>query len=144
MYFIEIVFLFFFTACAGFAAFLGGRTGRAGAAIFLTATGLSHLAVMQNIGWNGMNSLLLAVDVFCFFALLALAIMSNRYWPIWATGLQLVGVTSHLALWAAPEIVPHAYQAMASFWSVPILLVMVLGTTFDRIWTKQIHGPEGP
>jgi len=72
-----------------------------------------------------------------------LACNSGRYWPIWATGFQIVAVATHFASLWIPDIVPIAYQALLSFWSIPILGVMVAGTWLDMVQPDVGRSP-GP
>lgn len=116
----------------GFAAIFGGKTGKVGAAIFGVASGLSVWATTLNPEWQGTSYALMAVDSLCLLALLLLACASTRYWPIWASGLQLIAVVTHVATIIDPKIVPKIYDSLSGFWSIPILLIMVCGTMMDR------------
>ncbi len=131
MPFREFVFIFLLFACVVYASLFGGKTGRWGAAIFVGATVLSNVAARFNPDWASPSYGVFWVDMGCMTALLVLASNSNRYWPIWALGFQIVSVATHFAMMIAPDIVPVVYQSIESFWSIPILGVMVLGTTFD-------------
>ncbi len=115
-----------------FAAIFGGKTGKIGAVIFWVATFMSAWATTLNPEWRGTSYAMMAVDSLCLLALLLLAFASNRYWPIWATGLQLIAVITHVATIIDPKIVPGIYDSLSGFWSIPILLVMVSGTMLDR------------
>jgi hypothetical protein len=117
--------------CAAYASLNGGRTGKAGSAIFILATLLSAAAVRMNPNWAGTSLGLFAVDSGCLLALVMLALNSNRFWPIWALGFQIVAVATHLATLSVPDIVPKSFQALLSFWTIPILWVMVAGTHKD-------------
>lgn len=132
-------FIFALLLCVVYASFVGGRTGRAGSVIFIAATAFSALAAMMNPTWASTSYALFAVDSGCLLALAALALHSNRFWPIWAVGFQTVAVATHLATIWIPDIVPKAYQAMLSFWSIPILWVMVAGTRKDRRYQKAFE-----
>lgn len=131
MHLIEYVFFTVLILCSVYAWVLGGKTGRAGAAIFLISSLCSFLAVRAHPGWVTTDFGLLCVDLGCFIALYMLSLRSSRYWPIWALGFQMVAIITHIATIIAPDIVPTAYQAIASFWSIPILGVMVMGTRLD-------------
>jgi hypothetical protein len=115
-----------------FAAICGGRTGKAAALIFFIANSLSIWATSFSPDWEGTSYSMMLVDCLCFFALMALAITSNRYWPIWALGLQFISVVTHVATIIDPFIFPGIYDSLSGFWSIPILLVMVWGTILDR------------
>ena len=132
MDFVTILFNLMLLLCAAYASIFGGRTGRAGSLIFVGATILTIVAFNANPSWQSTSYGIFAVDLACLLALLALALKSNRYWPIWATGFQAAAVATHLATLFAEDTVPDAYRALLSFWSIPILLVMVLGTMKDH------------
>jgi hypothetical protein len=127
--------------CVAYGWLLGGRTGKAGAAIFVAASLLTGVAAVINQGWASTSYTVLAVDAGCLLALAALAVNSTRFWPIWAVGFQIVAVATHVATIWIPDIIPRAYHAMQSFWSIPILWVMVAGTRKDRKYEKGRTGP---
>ena len=130
----DTILLAFYSAlllCAAYASVNGGRTGKIGSAIFILATILSAAAVQMNPNWAGTSLGLFAVDAGCLLALLILALMSNRFWPIWALGFQIVAVATHLATLSIPDVVPKSFQALLSFWTIPILWAMVVGTHKD-------------
>jgi hypothetical protein len=131
----DTILLAFYSAlllCAAYASKNGGRTGKTGSAIFIVATILSAAAVRMNPSWAGTSLGLFAVDAGCLLALVMLALASNRFWPIWALGFQIVAVATHLATLFIPDVVPKSFQALLSFWTIPILWVMVIGTHKDR------------
>lgn len=128
---LQATFLGGLCLCLTYAAWFGGRTGRAGASIFAAATLGTALGTMLKPNWADTSYAVFAVDTACLFALILLACNSSRYWPIWATGFQIVAVATHIATLWIPDIVPVAYQALLSFWSIPILGIMVAGTKMD-------------
>lgn len=132
MYSLKDMFLTALLLSVVFAAVFGGRTGKAGALIFVLATALTFLVGGINPSWANTAFGILVVDLACLIALAWLATRSTRYWPIWATGFQLIAVLTHVATMLAPDILPRIYQALATFWAVPILGVMVVGTILDR------------
>jgi hypothetical protein len=115
-----------------FAAIFGGKTGKAAALIFCIANSLSIWATSFSPDWKGTSYAMMSVDCLCLIALMALAMTSNRYWPIWALGLQLTTVITHVATIIDPFIFPGIYDSLSGFWSIPILIVMVWGTILDR------------
>lgn len=132
MSFITILFNFALMLCAGYASIFGGRTGRAGSLIFIAATALTLIAFSVEPSWRDTSYGIFIVDLGCLIALAVLAAKTNRYWPIWALGFQTIAVATHLATMVADETVPQAYRALLSFWGIPIIIVMVLGTMKDR------------
>lgn len=137
----DTILLAFYSAlllCAAYASKNGGRTGKAGSAIFIVASISTVAAVRMSPSWAGTSLGLFAVDAGCLFALVMLALASNRFWPIWALGFQIVAVATHLATLFIPDVVPKSFQALLSFWTIPILWVMVTGTHKDRQYELSI------
>jgi peptidoglycan/LPS O-acetylase OafA/YrhL len=115
-----------------YAAWRGGNAGRIGALIFLTASILTIPAANQNPAWTTRMVYVWAVDLGCLIALMILAFNSRRYWPIWATGFQFASIATHGAITIYPNGPPVVYMGLESFWSIPILLVMLAGTRLDH------------
>jgi len=137
----DTILLAFYSAlllCAVYASANGGRTGKAGSAIFVVASVLTVAAARMHPSWAGTSLGLFAVDAGCLLALLILALASNRFWPIWALGFQIVAVATHLATLSIPDVVPKSFQALLSFWAIPILWVMVAGTHKDMQYERGI------
>ena len=129
---IPVIFNMILLICVAYASLAGGKTGIGGSIIFIAATLLTIAANRADPDWGDTAYGIFAVDVACMFALAVVALTSNRFWPIWAFGFQICAVGTHIATTLMPEIVPRAYQALATFWSIPILWVMVVGTRRDR------------
>jgi hypothetical protein len=131
----DTILLAFYSAlllCAAYASKNGGRTGKAGSAIFIVASVSTVAAVRMSPSWAGTSLGLFVVDAGCLLALFVLALASDRFWPIWALGFQIIAVATHLATLFIPDVVPKSFQALLSFWAIPILWVMVAGTHKDR------------
>lgn len=140
MIFQGFVYLVLLAISCGYASIFGGRTGKAGAAIFVAASFLTLFAATRDPSFLTASVGVLLVDITCLLALLLLAMNSNRHWPIWAMGFQIAAVISHIGTVLAPGILPKAYYALITFWSIPILVVMVAGTTLDRSHERQQRG----
>lgn len=131
MFLIETVYTCFLFICCLYAFLLGGATGRAGAIIFLIGSLLSYFAIASAPDWQYTNFQLLLIDSVCFIALLLLAMVSDRYWPIWAAALQFTTLIIHFATIWADFITPVAYQTVATLMALPALAVMAEGTRRD-------------
>lgn len=129
---IPIIFNAVLLCCALYASIMGGKTGISGSIIFISATLLTIVANRIDPQWGNTAYGIFAVDVVCVIALAAVALNSDRFWPIWALGFQIGAVATHIATVWMPDFAPRAYQALATFWSIPILWVMVTGTRQDR------------
>jgi hypothetical protein len=117
--------------CCAFAAIAGGNTGRTGAAMIMTASVAS--AVGGQFGrWDQPHIPVMIIDLILLAGFYWLALKSESYWPIWATGFHLLSVIGHLALFLGESVREMLYFAFGAFWSLPVLLAMVVGTYRDR------------
>lgn len=128
----SIVWIIFFwlllaTSC-GYALLRGGRCERIAAFVFLSATIVSILAHSPvHVRYVAIELSDLIIDVLVLAALLSLALLSDRFWPLWVAGLQLTTTMSHLLKWIQPDLLPLAYAAAERFWSYPILIILLFG-----------------
>jgi hypothetical protein len=74
----------------------------------------------------------MAVDLAVFAGFLAVALRSQRFWPLWVAGLQLTTIMGHLLKGFESDLLPRAYAASLNFWAYPIVLVLAIGT-----WRRQ-------
>ncbi len=73
-----------------------------------------------------------AIDVLVLGAFFVLALRTNKLWPLWVTGFQLVAVATHLAIMVEPEAVPCAYALAQGFWAYPMLILIALSASANR------------
>ncbi len=78
--------------------------------------------------YSGIQFGLVAIDMAVLAAFVAIALRSERFWPLWVAGLQLINSMSHLMKGIEADLVPQAYAAAAVLWSYPILLIILVGT----------------
>lgn len=69
----------------------------------------------------------LVVDTLVLAAFVTIALRSDRFWPLWAAGLQLTISMSHVLKAVQPDLWPFAYAAAERFWSYPTLIILFLG-----------------
>jgi len=120
-----------FGSCA-YAWLAGGSEGRWIVTMIVLAALMSIPASYLDHGWSHTQLPVLGVDALLLAGLLAIALRSRSFWPLWMVAFHLLSVTTHLATIAKPELKPLLYFAMQSFWSLPLLLVMVAGIMLDR------------
>lgn len=133
MHLFQILFTLLLILTTGYSAIFGGWTGKGGAAIFWAAS-LSTMVVGNAVRtWTTTAVGVMLIDVACMLALAILAFVSKRNWPIWALGFQIACVATHVTTLVGPTFWPRAYYWMIGVWSLPILVVMVVGTRLDRI-----------
>ncbi|MBJ6123204.1 hypothetical protein [Sphingomonas mollis] len=145
--------LFFYallaTAC-GYAAYRGGAPERWVAGILLAGT-VATWAVAIGLGGShaghfiGLEYGVLIVDSIMLVALMVVAALADRFWPLWMTALHGFGVVGHVAKAMAPEIMPNVYQAAHLFSAYPVTILLILATRWhvrrlreaghDRSWS---------
>lgn len=122
---------FFFTALAlsfGTAWFRGGVPERLGALLLVTAAIFSTLiADSETYPFSKFEWGLFAIDTILFLTLLWLALLADRYWPMWLAALQLVSVWMHPAFAFSQSKMAFAYAAASIFWSYPMLIILAVG-----------------
>lgn len=68
------------------------------------------------------------VDIAVFGGFLAVALRSERFWPLWVAGLQLTALTGHFLKAIESDLLPRAYGAALNFWAYPIVAILAIGT----------------
>jgi hypothetical protein len=63
--------------------------------------------------------------------LLALALYSDRFWPMWASAFQLVGTSIHLASLYESGNFAWAYAVGLIFWTYAVFTALALGTWLE-------------
>jgi len=124
-----VIFWAILLICCGYALYRGRKYERLAAILFLSATVVSVVVRMQlRAGYSVINVGEVAVDMVVLVALIAIALVSDRFWPLWAAGFQLVGSMPHLFKALDASFAPWGYAIAARFWSYPILFVLLIGT----------------
>jgi len=130
-----VFYLVMLAACAAYAFARGGPPEKMVAAMFLIATALTFAAqaTLKRGDFHRIETGVFLVDCALLIGLLAVAIASMRFWPLWLTAFQLVPVASHgVKLFLGQAILPNAYAMALAFWSYPMLAILALGTWRHR------------
>lgn len=122
-----LIYLFALLIACGYAAARGGKPERIGAAIMLIGSLLTAPAGAINPQWLDTQYAIFAIDVAVLAAFLALALLSDRFWPLWVTGFHLVAVMIHLLTLTKAPFLPYAYALAQGFWAYPMLLALAIG-----------------
>lgn len=124
-----ILFWAYLLLICGYAFWRGRKPERIAAAACLLATVITILVIPPvTIRYNSPDPTLFAIDLAMLAAFTAIALTSDRFWPLWIAGFQLTMTMSHLMKVIAPDLIPRVYAAASVFWSYPILLVILVGT----------------
>jgi len=145
-----LIFYVSLTFIVGYAYRYGGRSERICATILLGGSMLSVLVIMVfHNHWHAARHALLLVDSAALAALVALALRSDRFWPLYTAAYQVPEVVTHIATMVDPFIVPRAYALAQGFWIYPMLAALGIGTYNFRkrqqrlaARTLQETGPE--
>jgi hypothetical protein len=126
--FLVILFWVLLVVSCGYALWRGRKYERIAALVFVTATILSIIGHSPLRGrYLELEASDLIVDSAVLVVVMTIALVSDRFWPVWAAGLQLVDSMSHVMKAIDADLVPTVYGAAERFWSYPILLILFIG-----------------
>jgi hypothetical protein len=138
----SLIYDILLVACWAYAMLKGGAPERIGASILLAGSALTFVMVTGPARrFASMEIGILLVDVAALLAFLVLALRAERYWPLWITGLQLIGTAGHVVKLVEPDVIRWAYAFVLAFWAYPMMLLLAVGT-----WLHQrrlaLHGAD--
>ncbi len=114
--------------CCGYALLKGRKYERIAAVAFLAATVISVFAHrLFQVRYMALDVSDVVIDSAVLITLVTIALLSDRFWPLWAAGFQLVGSMAHLLKTIDVTLAPWGYAVAARFWSYPILIVLFIG-----------------
>lgn len=128
---IAVVFWTFLLAACLLVVWYGQATER-GFLAFLVACSALTLVISPELGLVSSRYALLGVDAIILFVALAVVSYTKSYWPIWLAGFHSIAVATDAARLMFPRGVTSHYLLAEGFWSIPVLLVLVLGTLADH------------
>jgi hypothetical protein len=112
----------------GYALWRGRKYEQLSAVICIVASvGSVMLHYVERLGYEGLQASDLVVDTLVLLAFVAIALRSDRFWPLWVAGLQLTISMSHVLKAIQPDLYPMAYAAAERFWSYPTLIIIAIG-----------------
>jgi hypothetical protein len=130
--------------CVIYGFLRGGPPEKIGTAIFSAGALLSSMLQSRSADrFQSIDVGLLSVDIVGMLTFVILAIISNRFWPLWISAMQLITVFSHMPAVLQESILPWAYWRAISMWSYPMLFLLVAGTWWHQKRLKQ-SGRDDP
>jgi hypothetical protein len=124
---VVIYYLLLFTVLA-IAAWRGGRDERWAAFICVLGTAATaSLVAPLPYRYENVEVAVAVIDASVLAGFIAIALRSDRFWPLWVAGIQLTATTGHALKAVHPDLLPVAYGAALAFWSYPILLIIAAG-----------------
>jgi hypothetical protein len=125
----QFIFRALLVASCGYALWRGNRDERIVAVVCVAATLASRLAFSPlSTRYSNIEFGLLFIDLLVLASFVAIALRSQRFWPLWIAGLQLTSSTAHLMKAIDAHLLPQAYGAAIALWSYPILIILAIGT----------------
>jgi hypothetical protein len=124
-----IIFNVLLLGSCGYALLKGTRDAQIVAVTTLVASFASYFLVSR---YAGVEVGVLAVDVMVLSAFTAVALKSDRFWPLWIAGLQLTVTFGHALRAVEDQMVPIAYAVSLRFWSYPIQIILIVA-----VWRSQ-------
>lgn len=112
----------------GYALVRGGQYERLVAIVCILAS-FATVAVNSPLShmYAHVEGSALLVDMAVLAAFVAIALRSERFWPLWVAGLQLTTSVAHFLKAIDPSLIPQAYGLAVRFWSYPILVILFVG-----------------
>lgn len=124
-----VIFNALLLGACGYAWFKGRADERLVAAICVIASIVSLIVISSFASlYSGLEVGVLIVDLITLGGFTFVALRSDRFWPLWISGLQLTTSVAHLLKVVDPTLLPIAYSAAARMWSYPILIILAVGT----------------
>ncbi len=117
-----------FGAC-GYALLRGKTDARIVGAVCIIANFATYAIVSS---YASVESGVLVIDLLTLVAFTLVALRSDRFWPLWVSGLQLTTSLGHLLKAIQSDLLPIAYAAALRFWSYPILIILAIG-----VWRSE-------
>lgn len=110
-------------------AMIRGRTDERTVAGVCIAASVISVAVLSpmSVRYSTIEEGEMAVDLVVLAVFLLVALRSDRFWPLWITGLQLTTTLAHMLKAVDFKLLPFAYGAAERFWSYPILVIIAVG-----------------
>lgn len=151
---VRLVYWLVLALAAIHVAWRGGAPERWALAIYAVASALTPLLLsplaerFRGPEWSGM-----LVDLANYGAFLVLAVVANRFWPLWISAMQGVALATHMLGLFHEKRLNLTYALFAQMWAYPIIALIVIGaerhrrrlarTGSDRSW-KTFSGPSTP
>lgn len=125
----QVLFLVVFVASLAIAFAMGGRDERLAGIGMLTAALVTPLA--EGNVFRELEVGILLVDLSLLVLVGVIALKSDRYWPLFATGFLLTGTMLHLAPASFRSLHPDTYADLVTIWAYPTQISLMLGTLLE-------------
>lgn len=122
------IFRLLLIATAAYAFLRGGRDERIVALICLVGAAVTHAVISPlHYRYQGIETAVLLVDAVMLAGFVAIALRSDRFWPLWMAGIQLTTLMGHAMKQVDSALLPRAYAASLGFWAYWTLAILAVG-----------------
>jgi len=125
----------------GVAAWRGGWPERSAAAAMSLAWLASAFAQRSLQLWGPQTGIMI-IDGLLLSALLVVALRSDRWWPMWASGFHGLGMLLHVAVIIDADIWGRAYYVAGAIFSYLTMLALLLGGLSRPKRTAETPQPD--
>lgn len=137
-----VIFEAVFLSTCGYALWRGGSPERiASLALLIAATVTPLLRQRVPTEFQHIEVNLMLIDLAVFGAMVALAFVSERFWPLWMAAMAGITVLVHLSIGMKFQPVPWAYWRSEALWSYPMQLLLAVATWRHR-WRLTYFGAD--
>lgn len=113
---------------------LGGWPERATAVILLCASVATIVLPFDpSTSFRSVETLELVIDVTLMGGLMAVALLANRFWPLWLAALHLLAVGIHGVKGFDPALMPWMYAQAGGKLAYPMLVLLAAGVLRHRL-----------
>ncbi len=138
------LYLILLVIVTGYALLRGGAPERLVAAMILAAVAASAVAISYSSWIFGSREVgLFVVDLVLSAAVVTVALLAERFWPLWLSALLILSVLLQLAIWYAPLYYRVIYLVLHALSAYPTLLLLAVGTRRHQKRLKA-HGHDAP
>lgn len=109
----------------------GGRLERWAAYTALIAS-VSTTVLAPNPEWTDIEINIFVVDIATLASFWFISLKTQRFWPYWITGWQLIAIFGHIQKMMFSEILERPYALLSMYISYPILFVILYASGSAR------------
>ena len=100
---------------------------------------LTFGAVLSGVNFDTASMLLTIIDFAILGIFLVQALTSSRYWTLCLPAFQLITCMTHLAKFAAPDIVSRVYSAGQGFWAYLQMAVILAAALWGSRQNQKLR-----
>jgi len=111
----------------------GGGPERWGALVIVTMMAIQYGSlVVEPQRFHSVDLVSVVVDTYGVIGFGTIALYARRVWPLWATSLQILSLSSHFARQVDAGVSPMVYGLMKSSPTFFVLVALLVGTAAHR------------